>query len=741
MKGSHSQDMDRQQYSNNDDLAASSQIAFENQLQDEPNIPEEDEEHRARHDRHKKRKSKKEPKSRSERHAQRKESGGQTDTIDSLMENMFGPPQPYPQTAQSSVSQSTPAHVNTHAGDYGQHVDPSSQMLPPSSVHEPQSTYSSFGGHGADMSGQDGEGFNASPSAAVAEKKKRKKRAAGQDADSLAHTASAANALIIDPALTGGSAGAETLTASEPGRDAVTAQSEEAEGDDVREGSVELGSKATSKRKRSEGEKTDKPSRAEKRSKTSKGSKKKSRETDPAESNDQESATSGPFTKYEIDQLTDFFEKYRLEHDMSQFELNEKIQATNRGAVGMKDDFWTDVANVLPYRTRQSIYKVCRRRFHNFGKRGQWTAEEDERLRLAQTQKPNRWKAIGEMIGRMPEDCRDRWRNYLKCGDHMNKDIWTEQEERSLRKAIEECITAMQEAKIAEKAAKRDANVEATSAEQQPETFEDLVNWSIVSDKMGGTRSRLQCLYKWKKLKVRDAEEERKARLEAEGVIPSDRDRGPKITWRVKQAEQKIAKMLPGDKFHLLQSISESGTYEEKNIPWKIVGSPEFRAIWSTTDRKWAFHKMKQTAPELNQLSLQDMVLGLMDRLIADHPTELGERYIPSTEDEEAAAKKRRKKKLSTTVVEDEALGDDHDFHSSSQHHFDTSMGYDNDDDEHVNGASQARTGHARHDSFTDDVVDPSLRGQHGGLDSTQLPFVDGVDREMAQRVRLLRGV
>jgi hypothetical protein len=261
----------------------------------------------------------------------------------------------------------------------------------------------------------------------------------------------------------------------------------------------------------------------------------------------QKTQPGGPFTDEEIALIKDFMERYREEHDITIEALNDRIQETSRTN---RDQFWTEVTDVLPYRTKQSIYKVCRRRFHNFGVRGKWTAEEDEELKAAQLEKPNQWKAIGAMVHRMPEDCRDRWRNYLKCGDARNHDVWKADEERALERAVKECKEAM----------RADREQLRRQGKLAPEDVDDdhedkLLNWTIISEKMGGVRSRLQCQYKWPKMKKRNEEQmrqslERQRRI-AMGLDPLEE---PKRTWRVKRAEGNYTKMLPGDKYELLVS-------------------------------------------------------------------------------------------------------------------------------------------------------------------------------------------
>jgi Myb-like DNA-binding domain len=247
----------------------------------------------------------------------------------------------------------------------------------------------------------------------------------------------------------------------------------------------------------------------------------------------------GPFSEHEENLLKQFMEDYRLEHNLTEYELNARVWAERRFN---RDDFWDQVSAVLAYRPRQSIYKYCRRQFHNFPKRGHWTPEEDEELIVAAKEHPQQWKIVGNCLNRMPEDCRDRWRNYLKCGEARNKDVWTEQEENRLKQHVREVIVAL---------GGESASGDDILAGDDVDKKAALINWTIVSEKMGGTRSRIQCSYKWKKLQKMAAREKEQAKANRDRTVVEPQ---PKKTWRAKRAEGNYFKMLPGDKYDLLKA-------------------------------------------------------------------------------------------------------------------------------------------------------------------------------------------
>jgi len=67
--------------------------------------------------------------------------------------------------------------------------------------------------------------------------------------------------------------------------------------------------------------------------------------------------------------------------------------------------------------------------------KGPWTAPEDERLvQLVREFGPKKWKAIASHLpNRIAKQCRERWCHHLCPG--INKDPWTEQEDKIIIKA------------------------------------------------------------------------------------------------------------------------------------------------------------------------------------------------------------------------------------------------------------------------------------------------------------------
>lgn len=233
-------------------------------------------------------------------------------------------------------------------------------------------------------------------------------------------------------------------------------------------------------------EDTDTPAKKTTRRKPS-GENKPSWGTAPASGNG-EAAPGGTFTLDERFAIDKALQDYCKVHSMTMDELRDRVWGNNR----KKDVFWDSICNAVPNRSRASVYKHVRRSCHIFQQRAKWTADEDAELADMVKEKGNKWKDIGEAMGRMGEDCRDRYRNYVKCGKDRGTDRWSEEEEELLKKTVAE-----------HKEITRQILLEQGKDLPPPEEEDTvLINWTTVSEKMQNKRSRIQCRYKWKKMQA-----------------------------------------------------------------------------------------------------------------------------------------------------------------------------------------------------------------------------------------------
>jgi hypothetical protein len=348
----------------------------------------------------------------------------------------------------------------------------------------------------------------------------------------------------------------------------------------------------------------------------------------------------GPFNKSESDLIYAWRESYCAEHQWSHHKFDETVQANARNDSTL-NRFWTEICEQIPYRPRQAIQKFCRRRFHNFEKRGTWTPEEDEMLRRAVAEKGKSWKAISDVMGRLQEDCRDRWRNYLYQSENRNTDAWTEDEVKALVKAVGECMWLMQnelqeqrDVELQRTGVARDRVVELVSEDQ----LEKLINWQIVSDRMQGQRSRLQCSYKWSRLKIAGLIDFKKAARKAnremqrisQGYV--EQSGTTRKDWRARKSRKKIkAEMLTCDKLDFLQALLHHRAKEEHHIIWATVGKGEpWRTKWDSMDLRVAWIMMKEEVGE--ELPLGDrfptVVNSLIEKLLVEQSANTEHRWF-----------------------------------------------------------------------------------------------------------------
>jgi len=301
---------------------------------------------------------------------------------------------------------------------------------------------------------------------------------------------------------------------------------------------------------------------------------------------------SGPFTATEVAALEDAVEEYRVANNLSQTEVRDLVQDSDRTHKKDTRPLWLHISLALPLRQRSNIQKVARRKFHNYSKRGQWTPEEDAELLRVYKTHPQRWKQIGQAIGRFPEDCRDRYRNYVKCGSAQKKDVWDAAETRQFKDIVNNHLAELRN-DVSRSKKKRRLSNSAVGANE--EDLEQLIDWDVVSDRMGRQRSRLQCRNKWEKLKeakVRDAAIDQ-AHLEAGEDL--QKGRSP----RYLQAKANYEHMLPGDKFSIIKLIRDSlqsptRKYEHE-IPWQqMQRDTKDECKWTLPERKICLRDLKK---------------------------------------------------------------------------------------------------------------------------------------------------
>ena len=285
------------------------------------------------------------------------------------------------------------------------------------------------------------------------------------------------------------------------------------------------------------------------------------------------------FSQEEISAVEHFISGYGHLHKVTRQDICNRIWSSER----KKDNFWESLTRILPYRSRASVYKHVRRQFHVFEVRGKWTPDEDEYLKKLAATKEGNWKEIGELMGRMPEDCRDRWRNYIKCGDNRVLNKWSEAEEEKLKEIVNELLSKSE----GDKENKSGQGQHGKSVSNGNNNHSTGLNWTIVSEKMNGVRSRIQCRYKWNKLMK-------------------------------KKANLRSSYMDPRTKLWLVQKIQSLGFMTRDAIDWDYIvhlygerdqiNLEDGDKIWTSSDFKAVFDKMETEVRDYKKRRLVEIV-------------------------------------------------------------------------------------------------------------------------------------
>lgn len=340
-----------------------------------------------------------------------------------------------------------------------------------------------------------------------------------------------------------------------------------------------------------------------------------------------EAPKGGTYTIGEITKLEKVRENYCDEHKISEWQFNELIHNPVKGN-SKAQTLWQEIYETLDYRTKHSLRRFCHRRFHNFGVRGAWTAEDDELLDHAVEEKGKSWVAVGQMMGRFEEDVRDRWRNYHVNAELRNTEKWLDSDVRNLAMAVDQCMHLMRDARLRALQEKYEGRDIPEAEWSQAQNVDDtkLINWQVVSDRMGGSKSRLQCSFKWGKLK--DADRRRfmkEVKAARKAAIPQKPTKNP---WRMTKAMKRAEQMRPGDKLELLEALSGCRALEKLSIPWQSLGSSDFTARWKTSDKKAAWQIMKRNFAAPDWMDYQDIVNRLLTMQLAGGEN-LDEKYDP----------------------------------------------------------------------------------------------------------------
>ncbi|KAM3072088.1 hypothetical protein ACMFMG_008550 [Clarireedia jacksonii] len=308
----------------------------------------------------------------------------------------------------------------------------------------------------------------------------------------------------------------------------------------------------------------------------------------------------GKLSRKDTPRISAAVEAYRSVNVMTQPAVNEIIQGNALDENGKK--FWTFIMDEVPDLPKRNVQSWTRRAFHNFVARGTWTAEEDEELKEAFERNPKKWATIGAELNRLPDDCRDRWRNYLSV-TNLARGTWEEAEERQLREAVKKCIELIRK--------DRKQNGELGHGDEDS-YYEKDVDWMKVSELMDSSRSHLQCYRKWKRIKAN--EKATTDELILERTIMDD-------SWDRLKFAQDAVKLRAHEKLQFLQVIRDSGYSNEKEIDWKKIDEQLDRSH-EVMELRICLRGLKQNIRGHEKMKLQTVIARLITAFKESAPYE-----------------------------------------------------------------------------------------------------------------------
>ncbi|CAJ2509337.1 Uu.00g143630.m01.CDS01 [Anthostomella pinea] len=291
----------------------------------------------------------------------------------------------------------------------------------------------------------------------------------------------------------------------------------------------------------------------------------------------------GPFSDFELRNIREAVERWRDDNNKTQFEVNELIQGNPR-EVDSKD-MWDHIAATCDNRPRQKVINLCRRRFHNFVARGTWTPEQHQELKDMYNEHGMQHARIGRLINRHPEDVRDRIRNYVVCGDKQRYDAWDHEEEEKLTQHVLHSIDEIH------------SNPEKYIYTTLPE---EIVDWQLISEKMGRTRSRLQCQAKWKKVK---------AKMEGGNI---DGVSAP-VDKMIEKAREEAVLMSHRHRYTVIKAVKASEANADSRISWAGVRA-EVVDQWPRPTLILVWHRLRRSIPDWRIMSVPEVCDQLVKR-------------------------------------------------------------------------------------------------------------------------------
>lgn len=219
--------------------------------------------------------------------------------------------------------------------------------------------------------------------------------------------------------------------------------------------------------------------------------------------------------------------------------------------------------------------------------------EQDTELSELISVHGQKWSRIAAIINRHPEDLRDRYRNYLVCGPNQRKDAWDEAEEANLTQYVIDSMHTIDHLRVTE-----------PNDHLLTRSYDELIDWQGISERMNRTRSRLQCITKWKALNIRINGKDK--------LVSNEPD--SQISFRLEKARRQLLAMPEEEKFRLLLAIQGTAVGKDGKIPWPKLVDKKFRNQWHRTTQALLWRRLKQAVPDWETRTTRDCAQYLIEQ-------------------------------------------------------------------------------------------------------------------------------
>ena len=112
----------------------------------------------------------------------------------------------------------------------------------------------------------------------------------------------------------------------------------------------------------------------------------------------------------EKDTLDGAIRGYATQHGLSPTRLDWLFHTRTRSAADKERTrrVWLELAEATPHRSPKQVWAAVTRRLHEAKGQGKWSSEEADQLRGLVQQHGTAWTEIGAVLGRAPEECKDK---------------------------------------------------------------------------------------------------------------------------------------------------------------------------------------------------------------------------------------------------------------------------------------------------------------------------------------------